>query len=200
MAARINRGRAVAAGQLGSAFTVYRPANPMQPLVNAVGTLQAVIDRDPDCAMRAPPGYGDAARYLLADSGALQVGDILLGGGATCFVAELSSALVPLVVDCNAVLQILTLVPSSGYGGVVEQSVAAGWPGSVRLGGRGGSSPAELPGDPRLPLWDVLLPILPGVALASGMRIVDAAGRRLSLGGVEQSALGYRIQAFSDET
>lgn len=193
--ARIDAGLGVAAAVLGTPYSVYRPADPMQPLAAPIFTLQAVVGRDPEGGFRAPAGYGVAVRTLFADASGLRVGDVLVGDGATLFVAAIEANAPPLLVDCNARLGLLRLVASPGYGGAAEQAVAAGWPASLRLEGHGAPSPAGLPGDARPPGWQILLPAIPGVVPAAGMRAVDDSGRRLEIAGVELSGLGTRIAA-----
>lgn len=192
---RINAGLAVAARVLGQPFNAFRPLDVFAQLSGPPWTVMGVIDRDPDRMLRAPAGYGDVTRYFLGDASSLRAGDILVNESHTYFVAGIEGFSAPMVVDCNASVSIADLQQSAAYGGSVESVIADGWPASLRLSGLAGDRLTGLRDSPGEAIFSLLLPLLPGLALRSGMRVLDGQGQHLQLTGVESTALGYRASA-----
>ena len=119
------------------------------------------------------------------------------------FVERLEAFRPSEVVFCNVVLTFSRpqeqASPGAGnYGGRTQATdavLAAGWPASLLIKGRGENPPAKLPIDVRAGAFEVLVPAIPGVALMSGDRITDATGSAYVIYTVELGPYGYRLMA-----
>jgi hypothetical protein len=192
-------GYASAAKRLGADFQFYRPGAtfPGAPLFTRPVSLNAE-----DMKYGKPNKYAKPTWYALADGTGLQAGDYLVGPQGTFFVAALQPLLPILVVECNRTatlsrVQAQTYVGAGGYGGMTgnnETAYASGVPCSILQGTKGEKNDAGLPGDTRLPWWQILMPAQAGT-VEYGDLIVDDLGRRYVVSSPELTDLGYRITA-----
>jgi hypothetical protein len=210
--AKIYRGYAKAAGQIGLPCAHYRASSALTPLIasgNMLPTLSASFNAE-DMEYGKARDYGKAAWYCLADGTQLSAGDYLVRpDGTSFFIASMQPLLPIFAVMCNRVLTLYRPQQQSGigaaaYGGTTVASnnlLMAGFPASMLQSGGGGTSDVNLPGNVHLGSWTILLPNLPRNVLVRNDDIVtDDLARRYVVASAEQTALGWRITALEAET
>lgn len=206
LAARIDAGYGKAAKVLGRTVTIYRPSGSGAPIVagNIIGTQFAAFDTVPQFTFVNPQKFGVVNYYALINGSSLAVGDYLVGSAGTYFVATLDDISPPLVIRCNHNLTIKRpgdpATGSSYYGGdqvTAETAIITSWPAAITQGTKGERNPVGLPGDVRQPWSQILLPASVPVQLRYADVALDDQAQpvRYILSGVEQTALGWRIQA-----
>lgn len=205
--AKINYGYGKAANYLGSSTVQYRPLSALNPLAAQVQTFLADFDIDPLFSHKAPAPYAKPLFYGLFDATYVQVGDYLVSSAGTFFVAAMEPSKPPLCVRCNVTISVLQANDNppgpnyySGDRRQISATLMAGWPASVLQGIRGEKGPVSLPGDVRMPWFNILVPSFPGVDLTSADQITDETGRALTIGSVELTPLGYRLTAQLADT
>lgn len=200
--ARINRGYGIAAARLGAPYGQYRATGPMYPMNHGIGAMFADFDVDPLFGHKAPAKYGIPVYYGLFDATNVLVGDYLVGPMGTFFVGNMEPDKPTLCVRCNRTLTFMRPAPS-GYSGdtaTQETILMAGWPASLLQKSRGDRSGEHLPGDTRIPWYELLVPVFPGVELAEADRATDETGRLYTIGTAELSALGWRLMVQTTTT
>lgn len=206
---KIYMGYAKAALRIGYMFGVYRPTsenNPVDP-ARLMISLPASFNAE-DMKYGRPNKYGKPTWYCLIDGTQTQVGDYLVRGTETYFVAAQQLALPVLVVECNRVITVarpqqVSGVGAQGYGGntaALETPLMQGWPASILQGTKGERNDVELPGDVRNPWWQMLFPAWPGVVLRTGDVITDDLVRRYVVSSAELTDLGWRLTAMQAQT
>ena len=194
----IQRGRGIAAFRVGQMHTLHRPRNAGQPLAGATAIMAMPALFTPSVGRSA--SYGHPLYEGVFDASYTAAGDFLVGKALTWFVANQSPLLPVLCVKTTRVVDVRRMqapagIGLSGYGGLQRsgaQTVLSGWPASVVAHGLG-LDRADLPADPPLGGWSVLLPVLPGVTLRSGDLITDDIGRAGVVSAAELSDLGWRL-------
>ena len=194
---RLSRGMGAAARVFGLPYDALRPNGPVDPLrpEGRFLRLPAAFDGG-DPGYRRPMGYERALRGTF-DSAYLRVGDLLRGPRGTLFVALLPPLNRPLCVLANATVAVMRPAgPSDAglgeYGGAAPADpVLLGWPAQVLSGGAGRGF--GLPDDGALAGFHVLLP-LGAPAVRTGDAMTDDAGHAYTVGAVELSELGWRLQ------
>lgn len=136
--ARIYAGRGRAAARIGTMTRVYHPADALNPLANLVA-LVPVAYNALDQKYAVANSYGKVVWYADFDASQAEVGDYLVGTGATVnnpfahretdpeyfFVAAKQSLLPVIVVACNRFIRVTRPAPlaagsagATGYGGI----------------------------------------------------------------------------------
>jgi hypothetical protein len=200
---------------LGLPFRQYRPlaAGALLPANLVNPALLCWITADKTGMDASPAAYAKPVMYSLHDPTLTLVGDYLVGSvtpGGPEMVFFIASQDVPApmqVVRCNAVANLVRPKGNSAaglnsYGGQTEATdvpVITGWPVSLLIKSKGSSGPANLPGDDKFALFEVLMPAVQGIELRSSDIltddvIVNGAPRRFTLTATEQTNLGWRIQ------
>jgi hypothetical protein len=214
---KIYGGYASAALRVGPVYSLYRPGaaagDPIVP-ANLVAALPASFNAE-DMAYARPRGYGKAAWYCLADGTQLRVGDYLVNGAGTYFIAAMQATLPILAVQCNRRVRIARMPNADGagyqgYSGVVQSeeidalgtggadgSFASGWPASVLQGG-GADGASLLPSGVKQAGVEILLPASAPVTISESDVIQDDLGRDYAIAGAELSPLGWRIVASEE--
>ena len=214
---KIYGGYAEAALRIGLAYSLYRPAGAAgDPIVpgNLVMTLPASFNAE-DMAYARPRGYGRATWYCLADGAQLRVGDYLVNGSGTYFIAAMQACLPILAVQCNRRVRIARMPNTNGagyqgYSGVVQSeesdvlgaagvdaSFVSGWPASILLGG-GADGASLLPSGVKQAGVEILLPASAPVVVAESDVVHDDLGRDYAIASAELSPLGWRIVASEE--
>ncbi len=206
---KIYGGYSKAAQRIGNTFAVYRPDSASSPIAaeRLVASLPASFNAE-DMKYGKPNKYGKPTWYCLIDGRQTRVGDYLVCGTETYFVAAQQLALPILVVECNRVADVLRPKQQAGVGalsysgGAVaeETSLMEQWPCSILQGTKGEKTEAKLPGDIRSPWWTILLPAWPGVVLRSTDVIADDLNRRYVISSAELTDLGWRLTAMQAQT
>lgn len=207
---KVYYGYAQSAKRIGLAFQQHRLTDALAGLTdgNIVGTMLASFNAL-DMKYAKANGYGKPVWYCLADGRLLAVGDYLVRGTSTFFIAGMQPLLPILAVECNRVLGFFRPQQQSGvgvapYGGNTmqnQQPLAVGMPAAVIQGSKGEKNETSLPGDVKSPWWSIMIPSLPGnVQLRTDDVAIDENGRRYVLSSSEQTDLGWRFTAVEAGT
>ena len=213
---RVQFGYGKAASKLGLPHTLYRPNGPGAPLAsqNIMRALPFTTSQTPDGEFKRPSRYGAPVAFALIDvrgvgAAAVRVGDYVTGSTGVWFLASMEQLTIPMVVECNAVINVVRaagvdLAHEDIYGGRTDGTdgtVLTGWPASVLQGGRIEVGRAGLPGDPSMKGYIVLLPAQAGALIRTSDRMIVtrwlATGENPDMAMVvnqaELTALGWRI-------
>jgi hypothetical protein len=203
IAAKIAKGYDLAAVHVARSTSVYRPSGAGSPIVagNLVQTSLAKFDTSPKFSFVNPQKFGQVTYYALMDATNVRVGDYLVSGGTTYFVATVDDFASPMVQRCDRVLTVKRASQVAGsYSGDIrgnETTLLTAWP-AVRVDGtKGQANAAGLPGDVREPWWSMILPASVPVQIRSSDIIEDdqAQPMRYIVSSAELSALGLRMTA-----
>ena len=206
---RIWGGYARAALRIGPTYQWYRPVGSDSPVgaAQSLGTIRAAISTDASFKFDKGENYNKPLWFALVDGAAVQINDYITDGGANTWYVESLPPLQPIgVVNCNRVLTVSRPTSATGigllpYGGdVTEPVIMTAWPGSVLQGTRGEKGDTQLPGDVRLPWYEVLLPYAPGVQIKAFDVMTDEVGQRYRIASTERSNLGWRMTATLTQT
>jgi hypothetical protein len=204
-----NLGYGIAAQYLGATYNQFRPVDPLNPLANQIGIVQAAFDIDAKFSGARPAKPGLALYYAMADFSVVQQGDYLMRAEtAGCtdlyFFAGSEPAKPPQCVRCN---RLLTLIRPGmqagagevGYGGDNaghDTALLGGWPANVDQGTKGNNGPVNLPEDTRMGWIKAMLPVLPaGIVIQSSDVLTDDLDRRFVVSSAELSWTGWRVTA-----
>ena len=198
---KIYDGYSKAAERIGLATSIFRPASATTPLASLIGTTFASFTQNLEYSKFNK--YGNSTWTALHDGSLTTPGDYMINSEGTWFIGAQQLTLPILAVQCNRVISVLrptqpTGVGAVGYGGDIvgtEAVLMQGWPASVLQGSKGEKNPAGIPGDERLPWWELLFPSFPGVILNTSDVITDDLGRRYIISSPELTDLGWRIVA-----
>jgi hypothetical protein len=153
--------------------------------------------------MLAPVDYATSKWQGVFDASYTQLGDFLVEGDRTFFIAAQQPLLPVLCVQTNRIISIVrpavqSSVGANSYGGYSAGTASilmSEWPASV-LGITGKGEPAAgLPTDQMVPYVEVLLPYVPPIVLSLGDIIGDDLGRSIVISAAELTELGWRITA-----
>lgn len=204
---RIYYGYGKAALKLGKTYSIYRATNATNPISisNLEGTT--LVSPTVDWKYMRANKYGNPVWILLVDGRVIEPYDYLVGVDFTFFVNEMEPLLPINGVECNKVVSIkrphLALTPGGNpYGGYETSGVlqtATGLPISVKQGGRMENNKFNLPLDTKSPSYEVLLPFLPGFNIRIGDFIDDDDGVRIAVTSVEETSIGFRCLAVSQQ-
>lgn len=199
---KIYMGYAKAALRIGNTYGVYRPTSANDPTDGArlVASLPASFNAE-DMKYGKPNKYGKPTWYCLIDGTQTQVGDYLIYGSETYFIAAQQLALPILVVECNQIVSVarpaqqteVGALPYAGNPDGDETPLMMNWPASVLQGTKGEKNVVQLPADTRSPWWAILLPHAAGVTLRSSDILTDELGRRFAISSAELTDLGWRL-------
>jgi hypothetical protein len=210
-------GYALAGQTLGTEYNAYRPQGKSAvialPNLIASGML-ADFPSDPATAYRAPSKFASPLFYGLIDTSMMLPGDYVEGARGTFFMVSQEPNVASMWAQCNRTLNAArpgtTLTGADpgvnpGYGATNRATETAqiaagtalfeGWPASVLQGTRGERGPADLPGDPRVPWWVVLLPPSLPVTVQYGDQFFDDLAHAYTVSSAELTDLGWRITA-----
>lgn len=187
-----------AIGRSADAFRARGPHAPLSP-GNRYLRLHAAFSTTGSNFSRSQV-YGSALYTGYFDTAYTKVGDYLVQGHRTFFIAEQDDLLPTLCVRTNSIVSIRrpalpATIGMSGYGGGQndDTSLMIGWPASALGLGGGGQSRAGLPGEPSVPGWSVLLPAPPSVSLMVSDIVSDDQGRQGIITAAELTHLGWRL-------
>jgi hypothetical protein len=189
---------------MGAPYAQFRATNGAQPTSggNRIATLACWITADMEGKARLPEAFAKPIVYGQFDPTLAQVGDYLIGQRGTFFVASINPPDPMQLVRCNRTASFFDTTKftakglNTGYGGDIEGSetqLAAGWPCWMERGTKGDRGDANLPGDAKLPWFNVIVPNIPGVILRNNLILLSDQGFRHIISSVEQSPLGQRL-------
>lgn len=205
---KIYAGYGKAALRIGPSYNQYRPSSAINPFQGGpLQSLYASFNAE-DMTYSRPNKYGKATWFCLVDGTQTQVGDYLINGEKTYFIAAQQDTLPILAVECNRTINIFrpqqqTQPGVNPYGGTIDANqteLLSGWPASILQGTKGEKDGAVLPGDVRLPWWAILLPAYPGVTLLTADIITDDINRRYIISSAELTDLGWRLTCMQAQT
>lgn len=188
-------------GELGDAF---RPCGSSDPLDHKNRFLRLPLAFVPARGSGNHTNvYGEALWHGLFDASYTRPGDYLVASAGTYFIASQAPLLPVLCVRTNRTISfsrasIQTNPALNGYGGYTANArltLMDKWPASVLGEGVSAGSPAGLPTDQAVPIWDVLLPSIADILLSPGDIVTDDLGRTAIIAGSELTDLGWRISA-----
>lgn len=192
----------ICARAAGDWADAYRPSDTSDPLAATNRFLRIpVLFTGMQGRFARPLAYGDALGHGIFDSAYTKVGDYLVQGEATWFIATQGRLLPALCVRTNRVVSFARpIAPSvtgaNDYGGITAATIApllTAWPASVTGSSGNGHPSAELPSDSTVPYWTVLLPVFPGIVLLPADLMSDDLGRSAVVSAAEQTQLGWRL-------
>lgn len=208
--AKVWKGYFKAAQRLGSSYSQYRASSAVNPIApqNLVQHIIAAFDDKPNYKFQVPSLYGHPEKYGLFDGTLVDVGDYLVNGTATYFVAGMGSLQPIVCMACNVVVDVLRPASNSGFGAqpyggddvASEVSILTQWPAWLMAGTKGEKSDVGLVGDVRAPWYQILLPSFPGAIINAFDVINDNLGRRYKVSSTELSSLGWRLTVMYAET
>ncbi len=205
---RINRGMGRAAAVLGAPHGLYRPVDPLNPIVAPpLRLLQAKFESSHTFGHAKPARRNDPVCYLLADATDLAVGDYLIGPEGRFFVASTEPNVPVGCIRCNRTVRVLRpagnsrpgLNPPGGRRDRTDVALMADWPASVLRGGSAQAGAVGLPADARMGGVVVLLPPVEGVTIRTSDRVVDDLGTAYTVGAAELTGMGWRLDAATSE-
>lgn len=187
-----------AVGRPADAFRARGPHVPLSP-ANRYLRLHAAFSTAAGNFSRSQV-YGSGLYVGYFDTAYTKVGDYLVQGPRTFFIAEQDDLLPTLCVRTNSTVSIRrpalpATIGMSGYGGGRndDTSLMTAWPASALGIGGGGQSQAGLPGDGSVPGWSVLLPAPAGIGLMVSDIVSDDQGRQGAIMAAELTHLGWRL-------
>ncbi len=208
--AKANYGYGKMGAFLGQAVTAYRP-DAQQALIPALDTryrrAQLVAWFNPDANFRQlKPALSDKpVVYAGIDRTLLQAGDYLMDAGeSTWFVGSVQALQATPCIRCNRAFTVTRAVPAIGadaYGGNAPANmttILTSWPGFIAAKARGVSPEERLPGDTKLNVVTISIPVTPGVEVLPNDVLVDdqADASRYSVSLAVATDWGWTIDAY----
>lgn len=204
LAAKVNQGNGKAAKRLGIKARHYRAASPFNPLATQpLQELSASFTTDYGY-MRAAR-FGQATRIGIFDAAGFKVGDMLVSGEETFYVAAMPLLQPILCVRTERLVSIRRTAPEGFKAGLQEYSgttaaneklIMSGWPASILFSRSGEHSPLKLPGEMRSAWHSILMPAFRDLSLHTGDFVTDDAGHRFVISGTELTDMGWRLTAL----
>lgn len=203
--AKVRRGYAIAAAKLGTAHAHYRPLDGAPALSdgNLLGDVRAVFDTNA-YKFTLPQNWSKPVWTGLWNPEATQVGDYLVDGERTFFIASQHPLLPMQAVLCNAVVslhRLENLGPTEGfqrgYAGAVrerEVPILTDWPCGLYHGIRGERSATNLPSEAGGSRgFDAYLPLLPEGLEPRAHDILRQGEKRMVVASAERTDMGWRL-------
>ncbi|AOY93827.1 hypothetical protein BKK79_19980 [Cupriavidus sp. USMAA2-4] len=208
---KIYAGYAKAAKRIGYIYDVYRPVVAADPLTAKVASLNASFSAQEWSYTR--PNLPDKPYwYCLVDGRLTQVGDYLVRGASTHFIAGMQAELPILTVECNAQVWLARPAASDavgdvGYSGACEHVDSPvlgtpggpGWPASILFGGRTRRY-EPLPASSDEHGYRILLPASMPAQIRAADVLTDDMGRRLIVVGAERTEQLWRLDTTEVHT
>lgn len=210
---KIYYGYAQAAKRLGTDYDIYRPESGIKPLDsgNKIGTTK--VSAALNLTYTKGAGYKNSLFNLIVDGSLLRHGDYLVGSNTFFVVSGVSGSpigfqeLSPIMgIKCDRKITIrapitqqedsYSIGPQTEYRAyTVDNStnIYEDCPASFIGSPRGYVSSVKLPTDPKLPLFEVFLPVLPDSEIGTGYYVTDEFGSTYEIGMDERTELGWRL-------
>lgn len=189
----VARGNGRAALQTGAQYTVLRPRGTNTPLATRNRIIRlAVCFAKTDTTDAHVGGFREA----IFDTAYTKIGDYFTGSGDTLFIVSQQPGEVSRCILCNRSLRVTRAVAAvtGGYGGTITREFSAllsDWPARMLVAG-GHVAPGRS-GAARLAAWTVELPRLPVAPMVADV-VTDDLGQAFSVGAVEESRFGWKLQ------
>ncbi len=205
---RISYGYGKAAKKLGKLYSIYRAVSGINPLSlsNLIGETYVSPNVSWDY-MKANKS-ANTLWQLCVDARAVNTDDYLVGEDFTFFI-DADQPLLPVNgYECNRIVRVTrptkSLLPGENqYGGYKPDDVLEillNAPISIILAtGRPAANNFNLPLDAGLCRYNFYIPNLPNVDIRIGDLIDDDRGVRVVINGIEETSLGFRGTALSQE-
>jgi hypothetical protein len=201
---RLYLGFGLSARHVGRSADAFRPKGPLDPL-----DKQNRFLRLPAAFVSASGGagrtnvYGEALWHGIFDASYTRPGDYLVLEKERFFIASQAPLLPLLCVLTNRTISIArpntqTSAATNGYGGYFSggsMTLLDGWPASVLVDSRSGSSGVNLPTDQAVSFLSILIPTTEGIIVSDGDLVTDDLGRTAIITGSELTDLGWRLSA-----
>lgn len=202
---KIYYGYAIAAQKIGNAFSQYRAASPINPIVNGnLLTSSFLASFNVDWKYSKASQWGKVIYQCLGNGAVMRVGDFLISAAQTFFIVAMEPLLPIIAAQCNAVASverpfISNAVGDVGYSGYVPQStrtvLMSNIPMSIIEDTRKSSNPTKLPTDTACNNWIISIPNLDGTLLQVGDSIING-NDIYSIEAPELTSYGWRIRAI----
>ena len=201
-----NLGPSITGGIIGSPYAQFRGS----PGGASIGTVNAWITTDDTSKARKADAFGKPVWTSLHDTTQTAVGDYLIGPLGTFFIASQDVPMPIQVVRCNCRVALYRPdADASGVGALAPGGQTAAtdtalfidWPAAITIKTRGETGEAQLPGDTKLALFEILLPAtVPALIRTSDLVVSNelpqlSGQRRFTLSAAELSPLGWRLYA-----
>lgn len=208
--ARLDAGYAQVALRQGQQVTAYRP-DPTQPTVAALdprhiySALLAFFNADPNFALVKPVQAGTPQIYVAIDRTLLQQGDYLVDVNSnTWFIGSLAPVMATAAMRCNRVFTLQRPVPATGafaYGGNAPADLSTlltSWPGFISSKTRGVSPEERVPGDTKLYLTQIYLPVTQGFYVVPNDILIDDSPdpARYTVALATETGWGWEIDCY----
>lgn len=209
-------GIAALADVLGQPVQQYRALSANNPtgLPCLLQVLNAYFNDKPDFSGTSVPLIGKAAWFVAIDGTQTAPGDYLLGMGSspgdngTWFISDQAPFMSIGVVKCNGTLSVYRPSGNPGFGAQpyggdavsAELPIMLNWPGSLLQGLKGEKGDTQLPGDIRMPWFNMQIPAFRGVEVKAGDILVDDLDRRFKVSSCELTTRGWRLTAQLAQT
>ena len=200
MAALVAKGYGIAAARIGLPHTVYRSASMFNPLQNSnqlITNFPASMTTNYQYSAYNKPKVPDWK--LIADISQLAIGDWLVGGQGTFYVADLQPLLPTPVVQCNHVVTIMR--PSYSIAGSLEQTetqIASFFPVFMQSKRDKDHSPSGFPTSTEtatsLPMWITYINAHGVSDIQKNDVIVDENGARYIIDVPDLTSFGYIVE------
>lgn len=201
-----NIGPRISAQVLGLPYDQYRANSASNPTASArkIATIPVWVTADSKGMGNRPFVYAKPVAYAMLDPTVVAVGDYLIGGFGTFFIASVDGLMPTQIVRCNQTITVSRpggeAIGAGYYGGAEGATLSplmTAWPASVIQGTKGEVGEAKLPGDTRLAWVAVLLPAYAGVQILPGDWIATAQGTPMvyTISSCELTPLGWRLSA-----
>jgi hypothetical protein len=199
----------IAARKFGAVTDLYRPRDALNPLTyeNRILRLHAAFTPRRG-GISGTNVYGEPLWHGVFDASYTLVGDYLVQGDRTMFIASQSGLAEPLCVLTNRRITISRSLPQglagpNPYSGQTmgsSNTVMGNWPASV-LGVSGSGKPAAgLPTDMSVAYWTVLVPHWSGVVVKVNDLLTDDLGRHAVVATSELTDMGWRLNVKQAST
>lgn len=208
---KIYMGYAKSAEVIGQQFAQYRPPGPLVGDVipaNFVQYITAAFDNKPNWGFVTAPDYGKPIWYPLVDGNQVAIGDVLVGHPYTFVIADMPPIDPIVAFLANSTITIKRPTSNLGtgeqsYGGdyaPAETLIMLDCKASLLQGTKGEKGETNLPGDVRMPWFNVLLAAYKDITINPADVFYDHLGRRFKISSAELSVRGWRLTATQAQT
>lgn len=208
--AKLNAGYGQVATRLGQTVTVYRP-DATQSKVAALDArymltrTTAFFNADPNFKAIRPPPPDKPIVYVATDRTPLEQGDYLLDtDGHIWFVGMIKPLMATSAMRCNRTFSLQRPVPATGpyaYGGNAPQDMTTlltSWPGFLASKTKGLSPEEKVPGDTKLFVVQIYLPVTGPLLLEPNDVLLDDSDltSRYTVALTTETGQGWEVNCY----
>lgn len=206
----LGKGYAIAAKNVGSTFSLYRPSaidSVIEPgNIISSAFFAGVAAYGSDFRFDKPDIHKDHYNNGLLDIRVAHKFDYLVAERGTWFIAQMEPIKPCLLVRCDRTISIgrtggdvpCGTVGLASYGGATAASelpLMTGWPAALSEVGSKARGNAGLPIDVGAPTAEIMMPAWPDVIIQAADTAIDDLGRRYTIKSAELSTFGWKLVA-----